>query len=239
MKILADVIIPTLNRPHTAISAAYLKLLPPWVGGIHLVGPEYANSWPGAINHGLAGVPKGRDVIIMDDDIFLMPDTFAKIEGMYDAADIFGFKLLYPDGRLQHAGGLFVDDKLGHRYWQQEDKGQADSPMYMAHVTTSLIYIKAHVIEKLGGMATDYPGVQFEDVDFCIRALKAGFRLLYLPSAAVHMESASKKHMDRFQITMQKNYLELRRRFFEDKETMKMLCSYPQPMEPGLVGASQ
>src|SRR5687767_4393092 len=146
MMLMADVIIPTLARPHLRITKEYLKLLPPWVGDAHFIGAEEAKTWPSAINAGLAKVKPGRDIILMDDDIFLMPDTFSAVRPLYDMADIFGFKLLYPDGRIQHAGGQFMEDKLGHRFWQQDDVGQADRSMYMAHVTTSLIYIKAHVI---------------------------------------------------------------------------------------------
>jgi GT2 family glycosyltransferase len=231
----ADIVIPTLDRAHTQITKEYLRLVPDFVRNVHFIGPEYASSWPGAINAGLAHVPKGRDVILMDDDVFLMPNTFSKVEEMYDKADIFGFKLLYPDGRIQHAGGQFADGKLGHRFWAQDDIGQAELPVYLAHATTSLIYIKAHVLEKLCGMAMDYPGVQYEDVDFCIRALREGFKILYLPQAAIHMESASKKHLPRFNIEAQKNFIELQRRHLQKPELMYVLSSYPKPLEMEVV----
>lgn len=219
-----DLIIPTLNKPHSKLCLEYLSHY--YFVGKHIFVNEGKN-WPTAINIGLSRTDKTSDVVLMDDDIFLMPNSFSYVSAYYNDADIFGFKLLFTDGTIQHAGGVFSGGNVGHRFFREPDNGQADKRCYLAHVTTSLIYIKREVIEKIGGMAEDYPGEQMEDVDFCLRALKAGFKIMYLPSPAVHLESATKREMPHFNIKMAQNMVELRRRHFQDQEFMKKIESYP------------
>jgi GT2 family glycosyltransferase len=164
----------------------------------------------------------------MDDDIRLSEDTFKYIEKHYDDADIFGFKLFYEDGTIQHAGGFCRDKMLGHAGWKQRDNEVFNDPYYCCHVTTSLIYIKRSVLDKLKGMDTSYKGYQFEDVDFNFRALKAGFKLLYTPGPAIHLESASKSSLPDFKEGLDANYEEFCERFFNDDEFIKEVESYPK-----------
>lgn len=222
-----ELIIPTLNRPHSKICRDYLIHFP-FVGERHFI--TEGKNWPTAINIGLRKTDKLSDVVLMDDDIFLTPNSFSYVSTYYDEADIFGFKLLFPDGTIQHAGGVFGGGSVGHRFFREPDNGQADKPTYLAHTTTSLIYIKRKVIDELGGMAEDYPGEQMEDVDFCLRAIKKGFKILYLPGMAVHIESATKRDLPQFKIKMAQNMIELRRRHFSDAEFYKTLESYPKPL---------
>lgn len=218
-----DVIIPTLKRPHAFSSLSLLRYIP-W--SIRLILVTEGKSWAEAVNIGISEV-KNNDVILMDDDVFLRENTFSHIDEQYDKADIFGFKLLYPDGRIQHAGGVADEERIGHIGNGHNDEGQFDKLYYCCHVTTSLCYIKNHVLKQLKGMATDYPGMQFEDVDFNFRALKNGFKLLYTPGPAVHWESASKKFIPRFSEHISASREELIKRHWADKEFVKVITSYP------------
>jgi GT2 family glycosyltransferase len=148
---------------------------------LHLV--REGTSWPSATNIGIR--ESTGDVIVMDDDIVLQPGTFEFIDRNYDEADIFGFKLWFPDGRIQHAGGAWVNGAMGHFGWGEEDKGQWDGLGYRPHVTTSLAYIKRRVIENVGLFEEGWPGFQFEDVDFMFRALKKCYRILYTPGTGI------------------------------------------------------
>lgn len=228
-----DVVMPTLKRPHAFTALSHLRFVP-WPMRLHLV-VEETRSWPKAVNLGLS--ESTGDVILMDDDVFLEPDTFSLVDRYYDQADIFGFKLKYPDGTIQHAGGVYRNNEIGHIGWKAEDNGKFDMPYFTCHLTTSLVYIKRKVLDELKGMAVDYPGMHFEDVDFSFRALKAGFCLLYLPSPAFHLQSASKGVLPGFKENVDMNLAELRRRWFEDKEFTALLESYPKVLEKAEVAA--
>ncbi len=54
------------------------------------------------------------------------------------------------------------------------------------------MYIKRDVIERIGPFNEDYP-MAYEDVDLCLRAWQAGFRVLYWPAAELyHLESVTR-----------------------------------------------
>ena len=220
-EMIVDVIIPSLGRPVLTECVASLKYLPFPMKLLVMLN----ESWPASINAALKVT--NNDVVIMDDDVRLLPDTFSVLPKYMGHADIFGFKLMFPNGRIQHAGGILQNGNLGHIGHKQIDIGQFDTPRYMSHLCGGLLYIKRHVFEKVGFMAEDYPGVSFEDVDFSFRALKAGFKMLYLPYEAIHLESATKATMDNISELSQQNYLELKKRHLTEEFT-EMAGEYPR-----------
>lgn len=222
-----DIIIPTMRKAHAFKCFENLTYIP-WPFRLRVV--TAGKTWAQAINIGLKQTDQKNDVIIMDDDVFLSPDTFKTLESHFNDADIFGFKLLFPNGQIQHAGGLVRGEDIGHIGFREDDNGQLNKPMYVCHATTSLIYIKRHVIDELKGMSEDIPGIQMEDVDFNFRALKAGFKILYLPGTAVHIQSASKQYLQGFDDNVAIAYAEIKKRFFSDPEFLKKVQSYPKPM---------
>jgi GT2 family glycosyltransferase len=233
MKIV-DVIIPTLGKmspkSHPFICFENLHHIP-WPSYMHVV--TGGKTWAQAINIGLEQT-SGNDVILMDDDVFINPETFKLVNEYYNDADIFGFKLFFPDGKIQHAGGIVRNQGIGHIGWRSEDGPEYNDPKYVCHVTTSLIYIKRHVIDKLKGM-TVMPGQQMEDVDFNFRAIKEGFKILYLPSPAIHMESATKRFFHNFQQDISRAYTYVVDTHFKDAEFVKKLTEYPKPFVKELI----
>ena len=222
-----SVIIPTLRKSHAFSCFEKLNHIP-WNYKLHVI--TGGKSWAQAINMGIAQADKKNDVIIMDDDVFISEKTFSQVEWHYDNADIFGFKLLFPTGKIQHAGGILKEGMIGHIGFLQDDNGQFDRPRYVCHATTSLVYIKRHVLEVLSGMSEDIPGIQMEDVDFSFRAIKAGFKILYLPGSAVHMQSASKRFIEGFDEKVGFAYAEIQKRHLSDPEFLNKVQLYPQPL---------
>ncbi len=110
-----------------------------------------------------------------------------------------GCKLLYPDGRIQHAGvylGLGGIAGHGFRFAAKDDPGYLRR-MLMVHdvsaVTAACLFVRKAVFEQVGGLDEKDLGVAYNDVDFCLKVRAAGYLNLWTPFAElIHYESASR-----------------------------------------------
>jgi GT2 family glycosyltransferase len=94
----------------------------------------------------------------------------------------------FAGGRLDMWRGL--SPKIGSN---EVDFGQSDRKSYVDYVEGSCLLVKVKVIEKVGLLEGSY-FAYWEETDFCIRALKCSYRILYVPSAKIwHKVAASNK----------------------------------------------
>lgn len=107
---------------------------------------------------------------------------------------IVGCKLLYPNKLIQHAGGRIKPYGMGHYGNREEDRGQYDKIKEVDYVTGAAFLIKREVIEKIGLLDEGFSPYFREEVDFCFRARKLGYKILYYPkSKIIHYTSMSIK----------------------------------------------
>jgi GT2 family glycosyltransferase len=106
---------------------------------------------------------------------------------------IAGGKALYPDGRIQHAGGYVDERGCGSHYgYRQRDEGQFEQVQDVDYVTGATLAISREAFEVIGGLDEGFGRAYYEDVDWCYRAKGAGFRVVYTPHAVlVHKESSA------------------------------------------------
>lgn len=106
-------------------------------------------------------------------------------------ADIVGCKLLYPNRTIQHAGinVTFLSEHIG-RY---ESENKYSEIRFVGAVTFACVLIKKKVFEKIG-LLDEIFFSGHEDIDFCFRARKNGFKILYNGKVKlIHYESVSYK----------------------------------------------
>ena len=111
------------------------------------------------------------------------------------AAGMAGSKILfYSEPTLIHYAGGMVDADLGiseHIGIYQKDNHQFDALSETGYITGCSLLVKRSLIEAIGFMDEAY-FLYFEESEWCLRAKKHGFRLLYVPGSLVyHKESAS------------------------------------------------
>lgn len=113
----------------------------------------------------------------------------------YPAAGAVGGKLIYPDGRLQEAGGVIFSDGSGYNFGKND--GDADAPLY-AHVrevdycSGALLATPRALFLDVGGFDARFAPAYYEDVDYAFVLRARGYRVLYQPeSVAVHFEGVS------------------------------------------------
>jgi GT2 family glycosyltransferase len=110
-----------------------------------------------------------------------------------------GAKLLFPDGTIQHAGVLLgIGGVAGHahKYLAAEDEGY-QLRLHLAHnlsaVTAATLVVRKALFEEVGGFDAINFAVNYNDVDFCLRLLQAGYRNLFCPDAVlIHHESKTR-----------------------------------------------
>ena len=112
---------------------------------------------------------------------------------------IAGGLLLYPDGSIQHAGiVLGIGGIAGHAFRKFHPvhysyHGLSQKARDVSGVTFAFCLIRADVYEELGGLDEMNVPLSYSDVDMCLRAMQAGYRIAYTPFAsAIHIESATR-----------------------------------------------
>jgi GT2 family glycosyltransferase len=98
-----------------------------------------------------------------------------------------------PSGRIWYAGARLVP-ALGltaHRGLRQLDRGQYRSVAETGYLTGCCLLATREAWEKVGPLDEGYY-IYAEDVDWCLRARRAGYRLLFVPTGRLwHEVSAS------------------------------------------------
>ena len=154
----------------------------------------------GNANRGLAAADPDHDVVLLNSDVVARnPDWLAHLQHeAYSAPDIgiVGARLLYPDGRIQHAGvyrNTGAPEWFDHRYrFQSAHHGPANIECDVLAVTGACMYVRREILDAIGLLDERYP-MAYEDVDWCLRCWQAGYRVRYQPRAVLeHPESATR-----------------------------------------------
>jgi hypothetical protein len=109
-------------------------------------------------------------------------------------AGLVGARLVYPDGRLQEAGGMIFHDGSGWNYGRGE---RADRPEYnylreADYCSGACIALKTELFRELGGFDERYAPAYYEDTDLAFRVREAGLKVLVQPaSTVIHHEGAT------------------------------------------------
>ncbi|HEY3079113.1 MAG TPA: glycosyltransferase family 2 protein [Chloroflexota bacterium] len=149
----------------------------------------------GAGANAAARATTGDPVVVLNPDVVLDPDWLEVVADAF-AADprvgVVGSKLLFPDGTVQHAGGLLHRPLMlaDHRRYRQPDTADELEPIDVEYVNGAAIAIRRAAFEEIGGFDEGF-FLYFEETDLCFRAAASGWRVRYLPRArAIHRESA-------------------------------------------------
>src|SRR5690606_5224000 len=116
------------------------------------------------INAGVLAA-SGEHVLLLNDDMEVVtPDWIERLVMYSQVPDIgaVGAKLLFGDGRIQHAGVVFDEIGPGHVYRQfHGDHGGYFNMLRAANnfqaVTGACLMSRREVFERVGGLSTLYP----------------------------------------------------------------------------------
>lgn len=146
-----------------------------------------------ANNQGIqAALADGCDlVLLVNNDTEFEPELFGKLVAGLDQyeCDMIAPKILFHhDQRVIWSAGGGIDPRKAysgfHHGYGEVDRGQYDIPRLVDHAPACCLLIKRDVFDRIGMMDEKY-FTYVEDTDFSYRAMRAGLKLMYLPTATL------------------------------------------------------
>lgn len=149
-----------------------------------------------------AAEAQGRTLVFLNNDtLATQADWLAQLLRWAALPDIgaVGARLLYPNGRVQHAG--LVTGLLGHAAHIElgaagDDPGYLDTlavPREVSAVTGACLAVEKAKFDQVGGFDAERFPIELGDVDLCLRLRARGYRTIVTSeSVLTHRESATR-----------------------------------------------
>lgn len=154
-----------------------------------------------AINNFGRKAAKGDYLLLLNNDVEVINRgwlTELLMQASRPGVGLCGAMLYYPDDTIQHAGiitGLGGYAGHSHKYRPRTSGGymfRAATVQDFSAVTAACMLVRTQVFDALNGLDEGFT-VAFNDVDFCLRARRAGWRVVWTPYAQLyHYESKSR-----------------------------------------------
>lgn len=163
------------------------------IQGLHYHRRARNGGFIAACNDGAAQA-RGDYLVFLNNDTVPQPgwlDTLLETFEQHPEAGLVGAQLLYPDGRLQEAGGVVFADGSAWNYGRFESP---QDPRFASlrdadYCSGAALAIPRGLFESLGGFDRRYAPAYYEDTDLAFGVRAAGRRVLYQPASRVlHLE---------------------------------------------------
>jgi GT2 family glycosyltransferase len=155
-----------------------------------------------AINNWAVNQARGEIVGLVNNDIeVISPELLTEMvsHAIRPEIGVVGAKLLYPDYKIQHAGvviGIGGVAGHSHKYFSDDSHGYFSRLRLVQNysaVTAACFLVRKEIFTEVGGLDQLNLKIAFNDIDFCLRVSKAGYRNLWTPYAKLfHHESISR-----------------------------------------------
>jgi GT2 family glycosyltransferase len=171
-----------------------------WGDRVEVLRIEHNVKFSRANNQGIRlAMERSADyVMLLNDDTVIAPETVSELVDAAESDPAIGFvgpKIYYwkPEDRIWFAGGLVFPARgtAKHIGIRETDHGQYDRVRDVDYITGCAMMGRRKMIEQIGLLDPAFKAY-YEDSDWCMRAARAGWRRVYVPSGRVwHKISAS------------------------------------------------
>ena len=140
---------------------------------------------------------KGSFLMLLNNDTSVESNWLAELlETLKNDSSVgmVGPQLLFPDGRLQEAGGIVWKDGSGWNY------GRGESPQLpqfnylkeVDYISGACLLLRKNLWDTLGGFDERFSPAYYEDTDLAFAIRQAGLKVIYQPkSKVIHFEGMS------------------------------------------------
>lgn len=140
---------------------------------------------------------KGQYILFLNNDTQVQPNWLEPLVRLMDEdsqVGMTGSKLIYPDGRLQEAGGIIWNDGSAWNYGNGKNPALPEYSYVkdVDYISGASIMIRRTLWEQFGGFDERFAPAYCEDSDLAFQVRKAGYRVVLQPrSLVVHFEGQS------------------------------------------------
>jgi GT2 family glycosyltransferase len=174
-------------------SASHTQACLDRIRGIRLLRHNSNQGFLNSSNDG-ARIAKGDFLVMLNNDTEVTRgwlENLLRVFRLRPDAGLVGAKLVYPDGRLQEAGGIIWRDASGVNYGKGD---HADKPEYnylreVDYCSGACILVPKALFHELGGFDPIYAPAYYEDADLAFKVREAGRKVYYQPlTTLIHHE---------------------------------------------------
>ncbi|AXK71076.1 glycosyltransferase [Lysobacter sp. TY2-98] len=211
------------STPHEVVvvddaSSDATATLMPQITGLRHVRRAANGGFIDACNDG-ASVARGDVLVFLNNDTVPQPGWLEALLSTFDThpdTGIVGAKLVYPDGRLQEAGGIVFADGSAWNYGRFEEPRDPRFEVMREtdYVSGAALSIPRALFAAIGGFDVRYRPAYFEDTDLAFAVRAQGRAVRYQPASVVlHCEGVTagtdlRRGMKAYQIANQSKFAE-------------------------------
>jgi GT2 family glycosyltransferase len=166
------------------------------VRGVRLIRNERNLGFVRSCNLGAAEA-RGGHLVMLNNDTEVSAGWLEALLGTFTQrpdAGLVGAKLVYPDGKLQEAGGILWADGSAWNYGRGQDASRPEFNYLREtdYCSGACIMVPAAFWRELGGFDDHFAPAYCEDSDLAMRVRAAGRKVYFQPGAViVHLEGQS------------------------------------------------
>lgn len=149
-----------------------------------------------ACNQG-AKLARGEFVLFLNNDTQTTPGLLSRLVTTmrdYPQCGAAGGKIILPDGKLQEAGCLILNDGSAYQYgrFNNPSSPEFNYVKEVDYASGACLMVRKDLLEKVGCFDETFAPAYYEEVDLCFELRKLGYRVVYQPEAVlIHYEFGS------------------------------------------------